>query len=98
VVLEESKYDEATEKFIEAFGASETSRFQIHNAIKVSGMIDFEFLKKLNKMHQNVENIFNLAVEETKKYYDDRVIISEDGSEDHSINKKLKVNFCILLI
>lgn len=89
-MYEERKYDEATDLFIDAFESSKASRFQIHNAIKVSGLIDFEFLKKLNKMHQDVDTIFNLAVEETKKYYD-QDILSEENSEDSNIEKKLKV-------
>ena len=44
-------------------------------------------------MHQNVENIFNLAVEETKKFYNFDLAISEDGSEDFKIGKKLKVGY-----
>ena len=81
------------EKFLDAFQTSEKSTYPIHNAIKVSGLIDFEFLKKLNHMHQNVENIFNLAVEETKKFYNFDLAISEDGSEDFKIGKKLKVGY-----
>jgi isopropylmalate/homocitrate/citramalate synthase len=65
----------------------------VHNAIKISGLIDFEFLKKLNKMHQSIENIFNLAVEETKKYYEESIFTTEEGSEDFQINKKLNVKY-----
>jgi hypothetical protein len=90
-VYEEAKYDEAMDKFIEAFESSKKSSHRVHNAIKVSGLIDFEFLKKLNGMHQNIENVFNLAVEETKKYYDEKVLMTEEGSEDFQINKKLNV-------
>ena len=78
------------QKFMEAFDTSKKSSYPIHNAIKVSGLIDFDFLKKLDKMHQNVENIFNLAVEETKKYYDESFIATEEGSEDFQIGKKLR--------
>lgn len=77
-------------KFLEAFDTSKKSSYPIHNAIKVSGLIDFDFLKKLDKMHQNVEKIFNIAVEETKKYYDETYIATEEGSEDFQIGKKLK--------
>lgn len=63
----------------------------MHNAIKISGLIDFDLLRKVNQMHQNIENVFNLAVNETKKHFDSQLTLTEEGSEDFQINKKLKV-------
>lgn len=68
----------------------------MHNAIKISGLMDFELLKKVSKMHENVERVFNAAVNETKKRFDSQFTLSEEGSEDFQINKKLKVSVALL--
>lgn len=65
--VEESLYDEVCEKIIETFEASKKSRSPVHNAIKISGLMDFDLLKKVNLMHQKIEDVFELALEETEK-------------------------------
>ena len=42
-------------------------------------------------MHQNIENIFNLAVEETKQRFSYDNISSEEGDFDHILDSKFKV-------
>ena len=58
--------------------------------------MDFEFLKKLNKMHQDIENIFDMAVKETKLRYNLDCMNSEEETE--ALPNEVKIFSLIFLI
>lgn len=87
--MSEEFLDETMDKFVECFKLNDSSSKPVINAIKISALIDFELLKKLNMLEQNIEDVFNLAVEETKSRYEYDFATSEEGIESKLSSSKV---------
>lgn len=71
--VQESLYDDVCDRIVETFDVSKNTRFPVHNAIKYSGLMDFDLLKKVSRMHEKIELVFEKALAETEKQLGGRV-------------------------
>lgn len=91
--MTEEFFDETMFKFLECFELNQHSKKPVINAIKISALIDFDLLKKLNLLEQNIEDVFNLAVEETKQRFEYDFATSEEGIDSKLSNSAVKISF-----